>query len=126
MDLLDKVFELEQDAAAFGFKWTKPEQIMRQIESECLEIQEHLQTPNADQDELQEEIGDLLHAAFSLCVFCKMAPRETLQKTLDKFERRINMVKDLARSEGHADLNGHSFEDLMTFWDRAKILTAIK
>ena len=71
MALLDKVVLLEQEADAFGFRWETTDQIMAQIESECAEISEHLHAgfAQANQAELQEEIGDLLHAVFSLCVF---------------------------------------------------------
>ena len=70
MSLLEKIVTLEHDADAFGFRWETPEQIMAQIESECVEIHEHLHGgfEHANQAELQEEIGDLLHAVFSLCV----------------------------------------------------------
>jgi len=52
---------------------------MNQIHSECLEIKEHLHHDGSsiDQAGLQEEIGDLLHAVFSLTVFCKLSPQDT-------------------------------------------------
>ena len=88
MDLFDKVVALEEDASKFGFRWETTAQIMNQIQSECVEIEEHLDdgigtvcTAN-----LQEEIGDLLHAVLSLCVFCKLSPRDTLHQSLAKFE----------------------------------------
>lgn len=122
LDLLDKVLKLENDAEAFGFKWENAEQIMQQIQSECLEIEEHLHEPSASQARLQEEIGDLLHAVLSLCVFCKMSPKETLDQTLNKFERRYLTVKHLAQLEGKSTLIGQSFEELMHFWDKAKTM----
>ena len=42
MDLLEKVVILEDDASQFGFRWETAEQIMKQIQSECAEIKEHL------------------------------------------------------------------------------------
>ena len=124
MALLDKVVLLEQEADAFGFRWETTDQIMAQIESECAEISEHLHAgfAQANQAELQEEIGDLLHAAFSLCVFCKMSPSDTLKKTLEKFERRFNAVKTIAEKRGLTSLNGYPFEELMAVWDQAKQL----
>ena len=67
MNLLDKVVALEEDASQFGFRWETTDQIMHQIQSECAEINEHLDQGllQANQMELQEEIGDLLHAVFS-------------------------------------------------------------
>ncbi len=124
MNLLDKAVLLEQDADAFGFRWETTEQIMAQIESECVEVSEHLHAgaENANSAELQEEIGDLMHAVFSLCVFCKMNPSETLEKTLTKFERRLNAVKQVAAEKGLTSLHGSSFDVLMHVWDEAKLL----
>ena len=122
MDLLEKVASLEAAADAFGFRWENTCQIMAQIQSECLEIGEHLDNKVDDINllELQEEIGDLLHAVFSLCVFCKLNPKDTLEKTLGKFERRLNAVKKIAQDNGLIDLKGHSFDELMQIWKKAK------
>lgn len=123
MDLFDKIVALETDAADFGFRWETAAQIMAQIESECIEVGEHLSTgyDPAQHAELQEEIGDLLHAVFSLSVFCKMSPRDTLAKTLDKFERRMMAVKQITNERGLSHLNGYSFDELMRVWDEAKL-----
>ena len=65
MNLLDKVVALENTASEFGFEWETTDQIMKQIQSECAEINEHLGLGiAANQAALQEEIGDLLHAVF--------------------------------------------------------------
>jgi len=94
MELLDKISALEEEASQFGFKWQSADQIMNQIHSECDEIKEHLDhdSSKANQTALQEEIGDLLHAVFSLCIFCKLSPRVTLGQSLTKFERRLRAV----------------------------------
>lgn len=124
MNVLAKVVALEHSADAFGFRWETTNQIMDQIHSECIEINEHLNNglAHANQAELQEEIGDLLHAVFSLIVFCKLNPTDTLEKTLEKFERRLNAVKKLTQDRGLTDLNGHSFDELMHIWRQAKLL----
>lgn len=122
MDLLEKVLVLENEALSFGFQWETSAQIMAQIQSECIEIKEHLDQKMtlANKAKLQEEIGDLLHAVFSLTVFCNLSPRDTLQQTLDKFERRLNAVKALAKERGKANLIGSSFDELMMLWQQAK------
>lgn len=122
MILLDKVVFLEEEASNFGFSWENTAQIMQQIRSECLEIEEHLSDglERADSINLQEEIGDLMHAVFSLCVFCKFNPQQTLAQTLDKFERRLNAVQSIAHEQGLEHLEGHSFDELMNIWDKAK------
>ena len=97
---------------------------MAQIQSECEEIQEHLRTgiSKLNQAELQDEIGDLLHAVFSLCVFCRMSPRVTLGQTLTKFERRLRAVKQITEESGLNTLDGQPFDTLMGIWDKAKEL----
>jgi uncharacterized protein YabN with tetrapyrrole methylase and pyrophosphatase domain len=123
MDLLEQVVNLEHAASEFGFRWETSHQIITQIQSECLEINEHLigDISSINQAELQEEIGDLLHAVFSLCVFCDFSPRETLAHTLAKFERRFNAVKEITAEHGLSNLNGHSFDELMQIWHAAKV-----
>lgn len=121
MNSLKKIALLEQEAADFGFKWETAQQILVQIRSEVAEVEVHLQDKN--KAKLQEEIGDLLHAAFSLCVFCELSPEETLTNSIDKFEKRFMKVKQLASEKGLTSLNGFEFSELMNFWDQAKKLT---
>lgn len=121
MGTLKKLTALEHAAANFGFKWETANQIMSQIRSECLEIEVHLQ--DGKQSKLQEEIGDLIHAVFSLCLFCEFDPKNTLEKSVDKFERRFNAVQQLAHDHGLKTLNGKSFDELMDFWEKAKKMT---
>ena len=122
MDSLDKLVSLENEASDFGFLWETPAQIMEQIQSECAEINEHLEQglAAADKIALQEEIGDLLHAAFSLCVFCNFNPEETLDRTLTKFEKRLKAVKSIAQEQGLSELKGYPFAELMNIWRQAK------
>lgn len=124
MDLLDKVVQLENIADEFGFRWENTTQIMAQIQSECVEIAEHLMPGHEQKNksDLQDEVGDLLHAVFSLCVFCKLSPKETLANTLAKFERRLNAVKTITQEKGLTNLEGHSFDELMHVWNKAKQL----
>lgn len=124
MNLIKKLVGLEKDAVEFGFQWSNAEQIMQQIQSECIEVNEHLQAKDAvNQASLQEEIGDLMHAVFSLCVFCNLDPEQTLENTLNKFEKRLNMVKYIAAEQGMFNVKDKTFEQLMQLWDEAKIRT---
>ena len=120
MHILNKLVLLENKATQFGFKWDNDEQIMAQIRSEISEIQTHLR--DCETNKLQEEIGDLLHAIFSLCVFRQLDPFETLKNSVDKFERRFNAVKKISHSQGLNTLNGKSFNELMMIWNKAKQL----
>lgn len=117
MQIWQKLQNLEEEGEAFGLIWPNAETILEQIESECREIraclQEHSQT-------LQEEIGDLLHAATSLAWYCGFDSKLTLNISCTKFSKRLAMMKDLAKQQGYENMQGKSFEELMALWDKAK------
>jgi uncharacterized protein YabN with tetrapyrrole methylase and pyrophosphatase domain len=122
--ILEDIEQLEHEAAVFGLQWETKDQIMAQIRNECIEIEEHLHS-SEQRDALQEEVGDLLHAAFSLCVFCNFDPEVTLRKSLDKFEHRLNAMKGIAKEQGLLHLKGKSFDELMQYWEQAKVRTKL-
>lgn len=120
MKIFKKLIEIETQAKEYGFYWPDTKSIIEQINSEILEIEELLQGRNHAKDHLQEEIGDLLHAVFSLCVYCNFDPQTTLDKSLKKFEKRFNKVKELAAKDGLKDLHNKSIEESMQYWSVAK------
>lgn len=123
-NILNQLQALELEAKDFGFYWETASQIMRQIISEYHEVQAHLDDPLLQTDStLEEEIGDLLHATFSLCVFCHFHPEKTLQLAVDKFAKRFAIVKQLTLQDGFKSLHGLPFDTLMHFWNQAKELT---
>lgn len=122
MSVLKNIIDMEIKADNFGFRWENPFQILDQIESECREIRDELQINKESTQELkiQEEIGDLMHAVFSLCHFCGFDPEQTLKNTTEKFSRRLEAVKKISNESGLDSLNGKSFDELMSIWEKAK------
>lgn len=122
MNILEKIYNLEKDADNFGFRWDNPLQILQQIRSECQEVEEHFNHDSLIEknSDLQEEISDLMHAVFSLCVFCDFDIEETINISLEKFLSRMFMVRKLAAENGVDNLSKHSFAERMAYWDAAK------
>ena len=118
-NIIQQLEELEANACDFGLKWETPQQIIDQIKSECEEIEAHL-PDTTDRDALQMEIGDLIHAAFSLCVFCGFDANDTLSMATDKFAKRLQAMKAIANENGREVLTGLSFDELMGIWQQAK------
>lgn len=120
MNIIKKIIEVEKQAKDFGFYWPNTDVIMDQILSECQEIDELLKDKNSSPERLQEEIGDLLHAAFSLSFFCGHNPEITLEEALAKFEKRFIQTKELAQKAGHKTLHGKTMNEMMKYWNQAK------
>ena len=116
--LLKQIEKKEIKAKKFGFYWEHFHQLFDQIQSECIEIQQAWD--NQDMPNLEEEIGDLIQAAVSLAVFCKLDPRQTLLKSIDKFDKRYEAVVKLAQQDGLENLHGQSFDKLIHYWSLAK------
>ena len=116
---LEQLIALEKHARDIGFNWPDIHSILRQAHSECDEIQESF-IKKESPERLQEEIGDLLHAVVSLCLFSGFSVDDTLMKINKKFDQRMNKMMDLAQEQGLSTLEGQTFEFMLTLWDKAK------
>lgn len=119
MDIFKRLTSIEKQADDFGFMWSNTAQIFEQIQSECEEIKDSL-AQLGDRFHLQEEMGDLIHAVFSLCLFMEFDPEETCLKSVEKFEKRFAELKRLAHAAGFETLKGQTFDVLIHFWKQAK------
>ena len=118
---LDDVVEQEKIANDFGFCWQTIDQVLEQIRSECNEVKQAWD--HQDIENLKEEIGDLINAALSLAVFCKLDPVQLMTENNTKFQKRFNKVVALAKADGLDNLHGQPLEVLLSYWDKAKKLT---
>ena len=119
MDLFKKVIGLDKEANDFGFTWEHPTQLMDQLLSECDEVKEVLTDPNR-RHHLEEELGDLMFTSIALCVFCQFDPQNTLDLSLQKFEKRFSALKTIAKAEGFDTLRNQPMELLQSLWIKAK------
>jgi GNAT superfamily N-acetyltransferase len=119
MNIFKRLTAVEKQADDFGFMWSNTGQIFEQIQSECEEIKDNL-SQLGDRHHLQEEMGDLIHAVFSLCLFMKFDAEETCVKSIEKFEKRFAELKRLAHAAGFETLKGQPVDVLMHLWTQAK------
>ncbi len=116
---LHAIAAVRDDACAFGFEWPNVNAIIEQAVSECAEIRSAIQAGESS-TRIQEEIGDLLHVAIELCRFCNYDVLDTIEKTTTKFQKRMQIVKTLAKKQGLSTLHGQTIEFMLTLWDAAK------
>lgn len=121
-DVIKKIIDLEKQAKEYGFYWRDSKSVMKQIKSEYDEVAELLfddYSASLNED-LAEEIGDLLHAVFSLCIFLNFNPDEILDNSVNKFKKRFDLTKKIALEDGHVDMRGKNIKVMMKYWDKAK------
>jgi NTP pyrophosphatase (non-canonical NTP hydrolase)/GNAT superfamily N-acetyltransferase len=116
---LQKLIEAELEAREFGFDWPNFQMIIDQAIDECREIQEVVDL-NESRLRLQEEVGDLLHTAISMCNFAKINVEETLSATHRKFQNRMDYVRYFAKEQGYESLKNQPAELLLELWHKAK------
>lgn len=119
MTPLQKLIALERQTSLIGFDWPSTEIIIDQAISECEEIKHTLQMREG-RKRLQEEAGDLLHAAVSLCVFEGLDVEETLEQINKKFGARLEALQRIVADRGFVTLKGQPFHFLLELWEEAK------
>ncbi len=101
--------KIQKKAAKAGFDWQNVNQAIDKVREELDEIQ------NANENTINEEVGDMLFAAVNVARLLKVEPEQALEKASDKFIVRFEHVEKMEKNL--ADL---SFDELLSLWKQAK------
>ncbi|MBZ5606648.1 MAG: nucleoside triphosphate pyrophosphohydrolase [Acidobacteriia bacterium] len=112
MPALVEAQQITSKAAAVGFDWETPEQVLEKLDEELEELARARQ--GAPQPEIEGEIGDLLFVLVNLARFLKVDPEQALRKTNAKFRKRFGYV------ESKAKLPGAGIQELEALWQESK------
>jgi MazG family protein len=104
--------QISSKAAAVGFDWENPEQVLDKLDEELRELAQARQ--NGTPAELEGELGDMLFVLVNLARFLKVDPEQALRKTNAKFRKRFAFV------ESHAALPGATLPEMEALWQEAK------
>lgn len=101
--------KIQKRAAKAGFDWQNVNQAIDKVREELDEIQ------NANENTINEEVGDMLFAAVNVARMLKVEPEQALEKAADKFIVRFENMEQMEKNL--ADL---SFDELLSLWKQAK------
>jgi len=106
-------------AAAVGFDWENPEQVIDKIHEELAEIAEARAQGN--QEAIADEVGDLLLAVTNLARYLKVNPEQALRNANRKFVARFERLEHSLHEAGE-DWSSLSLAELEQRWQRIKTL----
>lgn len=116
---LERSYHLQKKAAKTGFDWEKASQVMEKLQEEIGELQALLDAPEAPQEALEEEMGDILFSVVNLARFLKLDPTIALNRTNKKFVKRFGYLERELRTAGK-DLNKEPLTEMDRLWNQAK------
>ena len=115
-----KAFRMTEKAAAVGFDWRKPADVMVKMHEEMAELEAELErTKSATDERVQAEMGDVLFVMANLARHLGVEPETALQGTNATFMRRFQAMEE------HALANGRNFREMDlaeqdALWEKVK------
>ena len=109
--------QIASRAAAVGFDWENPEQVLDKLHEELAEFATARR--NAAQDELEDELGDLLFVLVNLARFVKVDPEQALRRTNAKFRTRWSHIEARLGEQGRKPEDAE-LDEMEALWQEAK------
>ena len=117
-----RAYRIQERAGKVGFDWPKgdPAPVLAKVDEELSELKENINN-NAEKEDIEEELGDLLFAVTNLSRHLKADPEITLHKACVKFTERFRFVEKEVQQSGKAWAD-FTLDELDGFWEKAKKL----
>jgi ATP diphosphatase len=116
-----RAYELTARAAAVGFDWTRPADVLDKIDEEVREVRAAVDSGSAVA--VEEEVGDLLFAIANFARKLGVEPEAALRAASTKFHARFTRMEQMARADGTA-LAALPLDAQSALWDRVKVEAA--
>jgi len=113
-----RAYELSSRAAAVGFDWVTPGDVIDKIEEEVAELKTAARDEQ-DSRRIEEELGDALFALTNLARKLGVEPEAALRMANDKFQRRFEGIERAARDSGRS-LRALTLEEMERLWTAEK------
>ena len=112
-----RAHEISSRAAAVGFEWPTPADVVLKIEEEVRELREAVE--NGDRRHAGEEMGDLLFSIANLARKLGIEPESALREANEKFTRRFQALEEKF-AEDNRPLATATLEQMEEVWTSVK------
>jgi MazG family protein len=117
-----KAYRMTEKAAAVGFDWRKPADVMVKMREEMEELEEELAQGEASSHAgVKAEMGDVLFVMANLARHLGIEPETSLQATNATFIRRFKAMEERAREMGR-DFRSMNLAEQDRLWEEVKEL----
>jgi MazG family protein len=115
-----KAFRMTEKAAAVGFDWRRPHDVMVKLYEEVSELEAELERlEGSPPDRVREEMGDVLFVIANLARHLGVEPETALQESNAKFMRRFQGMEEAARARGRR-LRELTLDEQDALWESVK------
>jgi XTP/dITP diphosphohydrolase len=112
-----KAYRLQEKAKGVGFDWENINQVYDKLSEEISEL--HHAINSANQQNIEEELGDVFFALINYSRFLNVNPDDALEKANKKFIYRFKYIEQKANDNG-SKINNLSLEEMDKLWNEAK------
>lgn len=115
-----RAYEISARAAAVGFDWARPADVIAKIEEEVQEVRHEVESgATGDLSRAEEEMGDLLFAIANLSRKLGIEPEAALRRANTKFTKRFDAMETAFATRGR-HLSDATLEEMEAEWQRIK------
>ena len=115
-----RAYEISARAAAVGFDWARPGDVLDKIEEEVAEVRHEVESgATGHLSRAEEEMGDLLFAITNLSRKLGIEPESALRRANEKFTTRFDAVERAFAARGRM-LGEATLEEMEAEWQRVK------
>ena len=117
-----RAYEISARAAAVGFDWERPGDVIDKIEEEVAEVRKEVESgATGHLSRAEEEMGDLLFSIANLSRKLGIEPEAALRRANEKFTRRFDVMEHAFTDQGKP-LCEATLQEMESEWQRAKAI----
>ena len=114
-------YKVQERAGVVGFDWDSVEGALDKVKEEYYEVVDAIEDfEGGDVEKVEEELGDLLFSVVNVCRFLNVDPEIALNKTVNKFIKRFEIM-ELKAVEMGIKLENLTLVEMDALWDEAKL-----